>query len=620
MKFKNIYRPLIIIVLSNLVLASCIRTQRSKSTLTGWNFNDPRFGNFTAPVDYRGQKTPPGMILIEGGTFTMGHVQDDVMFDWNTTPVRQQVRTFYMDETEVTNKEYSFYLEWISRVFPQADTMDINKRIYQAALPDTLVWRNKLGSTELLSETYLRHPAFADYPVVGVSWLQAVEYCKWRTDRVNERILMDKGILKPLFEDDSLRVDGENHFVTDTYLKNPYLLFNGDSSIYNKGIPVRKSLTSKRRGAFGKRKVRRVRNSRNIKNDNAVQTQDGADVVLAADNTTQLDVSTQDANTPKPPKKHKFTGRHVTISDGLLVPKFRLPTEAEWEYAAKAEVENREYNTIRGRKKYTWNGKYTRDKSKRYKGDMMANYKQGKGDYSGLAGWSSDGADITAQVKTYKPNAFGLYNMSGNVAEWVADVYRPIIDAQANDFNYFRGTSFQKTYIDSMGKVVVLDYNNLRIDTLPNGKIVPRGLPGNIKYVPITKDDAFMRTNYRKANNANFDDGDLASNKYFYKNEDDTELVPRMYNSPKNKIEVNEQGYLIKKYDTINNRRTLINNTLRVYKGGSWKDLAYWLDPAQRRYLPEYAATDYIGFRCAMDRLGSSTLSRDRQAHFVRRK
>ncbi|NQW36980.1 MAG: gliding motility lipoprotein GldJ [Flavobacteriales bacterium] len=601
MKFQNSFKTVLIIFLSVFTLSSCFRTEHSKSTLTGWNFNDPHFGNFTAPVDYRGQKTPPGMVLIEGGTFTMGHVQDDVMFDWNSTPVRQQLRSFYIDEAEVTNKEYSFYLEYLSRVFPQSDTMDINKRIYQAALPDTLVWRDNLGSTGSLSETYLRHPAFANYPVVGVSWLQAVGYCKWRTDRVNERILMDKGILKPLFADDSISVEGENHFVTQTYLKNPYLLFNGDSSIYSKGVPVRKSLNSKR-GIFKKRSARKSRN-----------------------NTTVIDTLLQDTtllvtNDNPLPKKPEFTGRHVTISDGLLVSKYRLPTEAEWEYAAKAEVENREYNTIRGRKKYTWNGKYTRDNSKRYKGDMLANYKQGQGDYSGLAGWSSDGADITAEIKSYKPNAFGLYNMSGNVAEWVADVYRPIIDSQANDFNYFRGTNFLKTYIDSLGKVVVLDYNNLVLDTLNNGKIVPNGSPGEMKYVPITKDDAFMRYNYRRANNANQDDGDLASNKYFYKDEDDAASIPRMYNSPQNKIEVDEQGRVVKKYDTKNTRRTLINNNLRVYKGGSWKDRAYWLDPAQRRYLPEYAATDYIGFRCAMDRLGSSSLSKDKRAHFVKRK
>lgn len=609
MNVKNYFKIFTTIVLVSLTLSSCIKSDRTKSTLTGWSFNDPRFGNFTAPVDYRGQRTPPGMVLIEGGTFTMGHVQDDVMFDWNTTPTRVQIRSFYMDEAEVTNKEYSFYLEFISRVFPQSDTMDINKRIYQAALPDTLVWRDKLGSTGSLSETYLRHPAFADYPVVGVSWLQAVDYCKWRTDRVNERILMDKGILKPLFAEDSISVEGENHFVTETYLKNPYLLFNGDSSIYGRGIPVKKNLVKKSSGLFGKRTTRKSRKGEDLTN-NVIDT--------ILQDTTSIVVGNQ--KLPKEPRKEKFTGRQVTLSDGLLVPNYRLPTEAEWEYAAKADVENREYNNITSRKKYTWNGKYTRDVTKRYKGDMMANFKQGKGDYSGLAGWSSDGADITAQIKTYKPNAFGLYNMAGNVSEWVADIYRPIIDSEANDFNYFRGTYFMKTFIDSLGKVVVIDYNNIQLDTLQNGQIVPNGLPGQIKYVPITKDDAFMRYNYQKANNIDADDGDLASNKYFYKDEDNAELIPRMYNSPQSKIEVDEQGRILKKYDVTNTRRTLIDNKLRVYKGGSWKDRSYWLDPAQRRYLPEYAATDYIGFRCAMDRLGSTSITRDKQAHFVKRR
>ncbi|MDZ7614976.1 MAG: SUMF1/EgtB/PvdO family nonheme iron enzyme [Flavobacteriaceae bacterium] len=84
----------------------------------------------------------------------------------------------------------------------------------------------------------------------------------------------------------------------------------------------------------------------------------------------------------------------------------------------------------------------------------MANFKQGKGDYSGLAGWSNDGADITMKIRSYKPNAFGLYDMSGNVAEWVADVYRPIIDNDANDFSYFRGNVFEKKKIDEFGNVV----------------------------------------------------------------------------------------------------------------------------------------------------------------------
>ena len=65
----------------------------------------------------------------------------------------------------------------------------------------------------------------------------------------------------------------------------------------------------------------------------------------------------------------------------------------------------------------------------------------------------------------------------------------------------------------------------------------------------------------------------------------------------------------MQQYDT-ENRTTLISNKARVYKGGSWKDREYWLDPSQRRYLPEYMATNYIGFRCVTDRIGPMTYKR----------
>ena len=566
-------------------LASCGKKGRTSSELTGWNFNDPTYGGFTANTNYQGQKVPPGMVLIEGGTFTMGRVQDDVMFDWNTTPTKQQIRSFYMDQAEVTNLEYLFYLQYLEKVFPPQD--DNYRKIYQAALPDTLVWRDALGFNELLTESYLRHPSYADYPVVGVSWNQATEYCKWRTDRVNEKILYDKGVLNKLFDQDSLVVEGKNRFDTGAYLANPYLLFDGDSSIYNKGLPD----YSQRR--------KKTKKSKTAKRD-----EDGNKI------------SKKDRRSGKK-SKGQFTGRHVKTSDGLLAQRFRLPTEAEWEYAAKALIENREYNTIRGRKKYSWNGRYTRDQSKRRAGDQLANFKQGKGDYSGLAGWSNDGADITIKVKSYDPNAFGLYDMSGNVAEWVADVYRPIVDNDANDFNYFRGNVFKKPLIDAEGKVVVVDYNSIEFDTLDNGKIVPKDLPGSVKYVPITKRDAFMRPNYEKANNIAIGDGDLSSTRDYFKEEDEMEIKPRMYNSPKNPRQIGESGLIIQQYDT-QKRTTLISDQSRVYKGGSWRDREYWLDPSQRRYLPEYMATNYIGFRCATDKLGAMTQKRRRKTPLKR--
>ena len=80
-----------------------------------------------------------------------------------------------------------------------------------------------------------------------------------------------------------------------------------------------------------------------------------------------------------------------------------------------------------------------------------------------------------------------------------------------------------------------------------------------------------------------------------------------MYNSPKHSITRDEDGNIVREYDKDNNRTSLINDKVRVYKGGSWKDREYWLDPAQRRYFPQDMATDYIGFRCAMSRVGSKS-------------
>lgn len=582
-----------LLAIAVVTLASCGKKSRTYSELTGWRFNDPTYGGFAANTNYQGQKVPPGMVLVEGGTFTMGSVQDDVMFDWNTTPTRQQVRSFFMDEAEVTNLEYLFYLQYLEKVYPPAD--DNYRKIYQSALPDTLVWRDALGFNELLTETYLRHPSYSDYPVVGVSWLQATEYCKWRTDRVNEKILMDKGVLKSLFDMDSVSVEGKNRFDTETYLANPNLLFDGNEDIYGRGLPDY------------------TQSSKKSKKDRKAAKSDD---IAEAD----VDAADDQDNSRKSRKRSKksdqgFTGRHVKTSDGILNPRFRLPTEAEWEYAAKALIENREYNTIRGRKKYAWNGRYTRDQSKRRAGDQLANFKQGKGDYSGLAGWSNDGADITQKVKSYDPNAYGLYDMSGNVAEWVADVYRPIVDNEANDFNYFRGNVFKKPLINEEGKVVVVDYNNVEFDTLDNGKIVPKDLPGSIKYVPITKRDAFMRPNYEKADNRAINDGDVASTKKYYLDEEEMEgegSKPRMYNSPQIPRQIGESGLIIQQYDT-KKRNTLISDQTRVYKGGSWRDREYWLDPAQRRYLPEYMATNYIGFRCATDKLGAMSIKRRRK-------
>ena len=96
-----------------------------------------------------------------------------------------------MDETEISNLDYREYLYWLERVFVPADL----KEVYDRACPDENVWREKLTYAEPQVEYYFRYPAYNHYPVVGVSWLQATNYAAWRTDRVNELMLVEAGVL-----------------------------------------------------------------------------------------------------------------------------------------------------------------------------------------------------------------------------------------------------------------------------------------------------------------------------------------------------------------------------------------------------------------------------------------
>ena len=140
------------------------------------------------------------------------------MHDWNNTPTQQYVRSFFLDETEVTNAMYVEYLFWLKNMYGN-DLVEI----YKSALPDTLVWRNPLGFNEDMVNNYLRHPAFQNHPVVGVSWKQASNFAKWRTQRVNERILAEKGYLN---NDSISNSESKLSFDTNAYLLDPSI-FSG---------------------------------------------------------------------------------------------------------------------------------------------------------------------------------------------------------------------------------------------------------------------------------------------------------------------------------------------------------------------------------------------------------
>ncbi|GGC10824.1 hypothetical protein GCM10011325_42020 [Dyadobacter sediminis] len=364
---------------------------------------------------YKALPAGPDLVYIEGGRFTMGSLEEDVMSRRDNPKRTVSIQSFYMDQTEVANVHYLEYLNAVQR--------DSSEEFYNKALPDTNVWFNELSFNDSYVTMYLRHPGFRLYPVVGVSWVQANDYCEWRTAAVSQA---------------------------------------------NNTAGAAAAAGGKKRGlSFGKKKKEAAQ----------------AEAVATTQAAPQL-----------------------RIESGYVMPPYRLPTEAEFEYAAIAMIgtqysdENQSNSRI-----YPWDGSTMRQPRGRKQGTMLANFKRGPGDYAGIAGKSNDGAIITQEIRSYPANDNGLYDMAGNVSEWVYDVYRPLSNNDVNDLNSFRRDGYQ--------------------------------------------DEA-------------------------------------------------------KSYDTKNNN-SLVTDNLRVYKGGSWADVAYWLSPGTRRYMDQDSATAMVGFRCAMIATGS---------------
>jgi formylglycine-generating enzyme required for sulfatase activity len=191
----------------------------------------------------------------------------------------------------------------------------------------------------------------------------------------------------------------------------------------------------------------------------------------------------------------------------------------------------------------------------------------------GVAGSLNDNGSITVDVKSYWPNDYGLYCMAGNVNEWVLDVYRPLSFEDVDEFNPFRGNV----------------YTDLRRDA--NGNISQKDKLGRLTIDTVKPKDVAQRYNYRKGDYRNYKDGDKKSaleTGDWTAGEDDKETSIRMYAQ-----------------DQTGDFVTLINDNARVYKGGSWKDRAYWLNPSSRRFLDQSESRDDLGFRCAMIRVGS---------------
>ncbi|MFZ4262530.1 SUMF1/EgtB/PvdO family nonheme iron enzyme, partial [Sphingobacterium sp. HJSM2_6] len=477
--------------------SSTSNQQRSNySSKTGVKYNDPYNGGLQ--INRQMSESPgPGLIGIEGGTFVMGgSLNEDLGFDYDTDKRRVTVASFYIDETEVSNADWLEYLQWISHNYPE------DGKLYYDALPDSLVWRHPLSYNEPYVNLYFRHPSFQDYPVVGVSWEQANAYCLWRTDRVNEHILRESGVLTDYKTLKAQQSKSEIAFNTDLYL-------NGQ--IRGEGI-------------------------------------DGKNMPI--DNNQSADEKAR---------------RPIRMEDGVLKQPYRLPTEAEWEYAALGLVGNSTEGNIQSSKTYPWNGLGVRSANKKTQGRMMANFKITSGNNMGVAGDLNDGGDITVPVRSYQANDFGLYNMAGNVNEWVSDVYRKLSFEDFEDFNPYRGHVFMDNQYDD-----------------PQTRTLAKDKYGRPIKVPAT---AARKQTWEELQQTKTDDSTGISSNSNY--------------------DYDVRGHLDEEQKELYGKVSLVNDKSRIYKGGSWNDRAYWLNPATRRFAQQDQSSSMIGFRCAMTMVGN---------------
>ena len=392
---------------------------------------------------------PYGMVFIPQGSYNMGPSDQDVPFANVSQTKTVSVGAFYMDETEITNNEYRQFTNWVR------DSI-LRKQLAEAFPEDYAMIDNE--TEEPLYDT-------DDNPLIN-----------WDS-KINMDDEMVRGLLDEMYLKASERLDGKLEFDTRKFIYKYQVLDVKQAAIKNNREKGAKGETD-RSDFLSYVSIPIYPDTLTWNHDFAYSFNDPFTKKYfwhpAFDDYPVVGVNWKQANAFSH-WRSKMMNTFLRKTKQPILPDFRLPTESEWEYASRGGLDA---------SPYPWGGPYTRN----IKGCFLANFKPLRGNYV------ADGGIKSIRTASYNPNGYGLYDMSGNVAEWTSNAY----DESAFSYSH-----------------------------------------------------------------------DMNMDRFYDAEESDNQVLKR-----------------------------------KAIRGGSWKDIAYFIQNSTRTFEYQDTAKSYIGFRCAVDFLG----------------